>query len=255
MTGAARDICRKPPVLSCSKSALRCTVRTTATASAGNRAGAQSAPDVRGRPPRRQDRQPESKDPSTTAERRRPMHPKTTSRLGVLRVGDINDQRCGEVAPEPLWLPAQLLLPDAPQKCAWSALPPSCGVSTPDRHRRFTEWVEADVFARLHQMMLEPLGSAGAIDCSRARWTTCRSWRSKAGPDRAQPGGSGQARQQDPRHERPQRPAADCGRLCGQPQRPPGAGGRHRRCGPDQGPARRHRRQPRKPPADKDYDW
>ncbi|MFQ6268180.1 IS5 family transposase [Kutzneria viridogrisea] len=95
--------------------------------------------------------------------------------------------------PEPLWLLAQPLLPDAPQRhqgggrrrlgdravlaailyvlqtgCAWSALPASFGVSSPTAHRRFAEWVEVDVFARLHQTLLDLLGSAGAIDWSRA---------------------------------------------------------------------------------------
>jgi transposase len=95
--------------------------------------------------------------------------------------------------PEPLWLLVRPLLPDAPQRyqcggrrrlddrvvlaailyvvqtgCAWSALPSSFGVSCPTAHRRFTEWVGADVFARLHQVMLDLLGAAGAIDWSRA---------------------------------------------------------------------------------------
>ncbi len=52
--------------------------------------------------------------------------------------------------------------------CAWSALPASFGVSAATAHRRFTEWVEAEVFARLHQQVLDLLGSAGAIDWSRA---------------------------------------------------------------------------------------
>jgi transposase len=85
------------------------------------------------------------------------------------------------------------LLPDAPQRhqgggrrrlddravlaailyvlhtgCAWSALPSSFGISSPTAHRRFTEWVQADVFAQLHQTMLDLLGCAGAIDWSRA---------------------------------------------------------------------------------------
>jgi transposase len=95
--------------------------------------------------------------------------------------------------PEPLWLLASALLPDAPQRhqgggrrrlddravlaailyvlqtgCAWSALPTSFGISAPTAHRRFTEWVKADVFAQLHQRMLDLLGSAEAIDWSRA---------------------------------------------------------------------------------------
>src|SRR3954452_11611196 len=87
----------------------------------------------------------------------------------------MSDERCGEVekgCPEPLWLLACPLLPDAPQRhqgggrrrlddravlaailyvlqtgCAWSALPASFGVSAATAHRRFTEWVGAEVFA------------------------------------------------------------------------------------------------------------
>ena len=95
--------------------------------------------------------------------------------------------------PESLWLLAHPLLPDAPQRhqgggrrrwddravlaailyvlqtgCAWDALPSSFGVSRATAHRRFTEWVEADVFTRLHERLLDLLGSAGAIDWSRA---------------------------------------------------------------------------------------
>jgi hypothetical protein len=63
--------------------------------------------------------------------------------------------------------------------------------------------VEADMFARLHQMMLDLLGSAGAIDWSRASVDGMQVRAVKGGSDRAQPGGPGQARQQDPRDERP----------------------------------------------------
>ncbi|PFG97868.1 putative transposase of IS4/5 family DUF4096 [Saccharopolyspora erythraea NRRL 2338] len=95
--------------------------------------------------------------------------------------------------PEPLWLLARSLLLEAPQRhqgggrrrlddravlaailyvlqtgCAWSALPTSFGVSCATAHRRFTEWSQADVFTRLHQELLDLLGTAGAIDWSRA---------------------------------------------------------------------------------------
>lgn len=101
--------------------------------------------------------------------------------------------------PESLWLLARPLLPDAPQRhqgggrrrlddrvvpasilhvlrtgCAWSALPGSFGGSAPTAHHRFTEWVAADVFVRLHRTLPDLLGSAGAIDRSRASvdsWT------------------------------------------------------------------------------------
>jgi len=95
--------------------------------------------------------------------------------------------------PESLWLLTRPLLPDAPQRhqgggrrriddravlaailyvlqsgCAWSALPSSFGVSSATGHRRFAEWVQAGVFTRLHQAMLDLLGSVGEIDWSRA---------------------------------------------------------------------------------------
>jgi transposase len=95
--------------------------------------------------------------------------------------------------PEPLWLLACSLLPAAPQRhqgggrrrlddravlaailyvlqtgCAWAALPESFGVSTPTAHRRFSEWVNADVFGQLHRLLLDILGATGQIDWSRA---------------------------------------------------------------------------------------
>jgi len=95
--------------------------------------------------------------------------------------------------PEPLWLLASTLLPEVPKRhqgggrcrlddrvvlaailyvlqtgCAWNALPASFGVSRATAHRRFSEWVAAEVFARLHQVLLDLLGAAGAIDWSRA---------------------------------------------------------------------------------------
>ena len=94
---------------------------------------------------------------------------------------------------EPLWLLASTLLPEVPKRhqgggrcrlddrvvlaailyvlqtgCAWNALPASFGVSRATAHRRFSEWVAAEVFARLHQVLLDLLGAAGAIDWSRA---------------------------------------------------------------------------------------
>lgn len=95
--------------------------------------------------------------------------------------------------PESLWLLARGLLPDVPQRhlgggrrrldygtvlaailyvlqtgCAWSAFPASLGVSAPTVHRRFTEWSAAQVFTRLHQELLDLLGTAGAIAWPRA---------------------------------------------------------------------------------------
>ena len=52
--------------------------------------------------------------------------------------------------------------------CAWRHLPPSFGVTVPTAHRRFTEWTQAGWWRRLHQAVLDELGSRGLIDWSRA---------------------------------------------------------------------------------------
>lgn len=52
--------------------------------------------------------------------------------------------------------------------CAWRLLPPVFGVSHQTAHRRFTEWSEAALWAKLHRAVLDRLGAAGEIDWSRA---------------------------------------------------------------------------------------
>ena len=52
--------------------------------------------------------------------------------------------------------------------CGWRELPPSFGVTVPTAHRRFTQWAEAALWRRLHQAVLDELGSQGEIDWSRA---------------------------------------------------------------------------------------
>ncbi|WP_408612789.1 IS5 family transposase [Glycomyces luteolus] len=52
--------------------------------------------------------------------------------------------------------------------CAWRHLPPTFGVSHQTAHRRFTEWSEAALWAKLHRAVLDRLGAAGEIDWSRA---------------------------------------------------------------------------------------
>lgn len=52
--------------------------------------------------------------------------------------------------------------------CAWRHLPPSFGVKVPTAHRRFSEWTEDGLWRRLHQAVLDELGSRGMIDWSRA---------------------------------------------------------------------------------------
>ncbi len=52
--------------------------------------------------------------------------------------------------------------------CGWRELPPSFGVTVPTAHRRFTQWTEAGLWRRLHNAVLDELGSRGEVDWSRA---------------------------------------------------------------------------------------
>lgn len=51
--------------------------------------------------------------------------------------------------------------------CTWRQLPPVFGPSGPTAHRRFTEWTAARVWAKLHRLVLDELGSRGDLDWSR----------------------------------------------------------------------------------------
>lgn len=51
--------------------------------------------------------------------------------------------------------------------CTWRQLPPVFGPSGPTAHRRFTEWTAARVWAKLHRLILDDLGSRGELDWSR----------------------------------------------------------------------------------------
>lgn len=51
--------------------------------------------------------------------------------------------------------------------CTWAQLPPVFGPSGPTAHRRFTEWSRARVWAKLHRLVLDELGSRGELDWSR----------------------------------------------------------------------------------------
>jgi transposase len=53
--------------------------------------------------------------------------------------------------------------------CSWWKLPGSLfGVSRATAHRRFAEWTRAGLWERMHQVILDRLGSGGFIDWSRA---------------------------------------------------------------------------------------
>ncbi len=51
--------------------------------------------------------------------------------------------------------------------CTWAQLPQVFGPSGPTAHRRFTEWSRARVWAKLHRLALDELGSRGELDWSR----------------------------------------------------------------------------------------
>ena len=51
--------------------------------------------------------------------------------------------------------------------CTWRQLPPIFGASWQTVHRRFTEWTDARVWAKLHRIILDELGSRGELDWSR----------------------------------------------------------------------------------------
>ncbi|MFC7795763.1 IS5 family transposase [Streptomyces cinereoruber] len=55
----------------------------------------------------------------------------------------------------------------ATKGCTWRQLPPVFGPLGPTAHRRFTEWSAARVWAKLHRVILDELGSRGGLDWSR----------------------------------------------------------------------------------------
>nr|WP_285740832.1 IS5 family transposase [Kitasatospora phosalacinea] len=96
------------------------------------------------------------------------------------------------LVPDELWELFQMVVPAAPTRpqgggrrrhrdrevlaaivfvatsgCTWAQLPPCFGPSGPTAHRRFTEWSKARVWAKLHRLLLDELGSRGELDWSR----------------------------------------------------------------------------------------
>ncbi|MFI8370963.1 IS5 family transposase [Streptomyces sp. NPDC085466] len=97
------------------------------------------------------------------------------------------------LVPDELWELFQRVVPEAPSRpqgggrrrhgdrevlaaivfvatsgCTWQHLPAaSFGPSGATAHRRFTEWSKARVWAKLHRLVLDELGSRGELDWSR----------------------------------------------------------------------------------------
>ncbi|GAA0907502.1 hypothetical protein GCM10009574_100490 [Streptomyces asiaticus] len=51
--------------------------------------------------------------------------------------------------------------------CTWAQVPLVFGPSGATVHRRFMEWSQARVWAKLHRLVLDELGSRGELDWSR----------------------------------------------------------------------------------------
>ncbi|MGY3059917.1 transposase [Streptomyces sp. TE3672] len=97
------------------------------------------------------------------------------------------------LVPDDLWELFQQVVPEAPSRpqgggrrrhgdrevlaaivfvatsgCTWQQLPAvAFGPSGATAHRRFAEWTKARVWAKLHRLVLDELGSRGGLDWSR----------------------------------------------------------------------------------------
>ena len=96
------------------------------------------------------------------------------------------------LVPDELWELFQRVIPEAPTRpqgggrlghgdrqvraaiifvatsgCTWAQLPPTFGPSGATARRRFAEWTQARVWAKLHRLVLDELGSRGELDWSR----------------------------------------------------------------------------------------
>jgi transposase len=103
------------------------------------------------------------------------------------------DEFSGRLVPDGLWEITEPSIPGAPRRvqgggipradnrqtfaaiafvlttgCAWRHLPPTFGFSHQTAHRRFADWSEAGLWAKLHRAVLDRLGAVGEIDWSRA---------------------------------------------------------------------------------------
>lgn len=93
------------------------------------------------------------------------------------------------LVPDESWAPFRLVVPATPTRpqsggqrrygdrevltaivfvatsgCTWAKLPPCFGPSGLTAHQRFTEWSKARGRAKLHQVVLDGLGSRGELD-------------------------------------------------------------------------------------------
>jgi transposase len=181
----------------------------------------------------------------------------------------------GRLVPDELWELFQRVVPEAPVRPqgggrrrhgdrevlatsggTWQQLPAaSFGPSGATAHRRFSEWSKARVWAKLHRLVLDELGSRGELDWSRCAIDSVNMRALKRGPDGSQSCRSRQVRLKDPADHRPQRSALSVGisgaNLHDSQALIPlvkGIPPIRSRCGP-------RRRRPAKLHADKGYDY
>ncbi|GAA4118234.1 hypothetical protein GCM10022284_73070 [Streptomyces hundungensis] len=91
--------------------------------------------------------------------------------------------------------------------CTWNQLPPGFGPSGVTAFRRFTEWSQARVWAKLHRLVLDELGARGELDWSRCAIDSVSIRDLKGAVDGTESDRSWQARIENPSDRRPQRPA------------------------------------------------
>ncbi|SEC49079.1 Transposase DDE domain-containing protein [Streptomyces sp. PAN_FS17] len=150
---------------------------------------------------------------------------------GALSIGVMTAALVERLAPEDLWELFQRVVPPAPERpqggghrrrgdrealtaiifvatsgCTWNQLLPGFGLSGVTAFRRFTEWTEARVWARLHRLVLDELGARGAWTGRDARSTLSASVPSKGATDGTESDRPRRARIENPPHCRPPRP-------------------------------------------------
>lgn len=154
------------------------------------------------------------------------------------------------LVPDERWEPFQWVVPEAPSRpqrggrrrhgdrevlaaivcvatsgCTWQKLPmASFGPSGATAHRRFAEWTKARVWAKLHRLVLDELGSRGDLDWSRCAIDSVNMRALKGGPDGSESCRPGQVRLEDPSEHRAGRSAPAGRDLRRQRPRQPGPG-------------------------------
>ncbi len=87
--------------------------------------------------------------------------------------------------------------------CTWNQLPPGFGLSGVTAFRRFTEWTEARVWAKLHRLVLDELGARGDLDWSRCAIDSVSVRALKGAADRTESDRPRQERIENPPHRGP----------------------------------------------------